>query len=185
GGVGGTAGSGGAIAAHSVTLTSSTIDSNTLGEPGLGGNEGNSEGTAADGEPGTGGAVSTTDDIEAISSTITRNSATEANAARSLSAGGDITLDHAAVVGTGPGKDCNDANVKATNSIAGDERCGDATTTAETDLGLAALANNDGLTQTRMPAANSPLVNTGAATCPDDTDQRGVIRAQGDKCDIG
>ena len=50
---------------------------------------------------------------------------------------------------------------------------------------LSALANNGGFTQTHALLAGSPAINTGTNTgCPA-TDQRGAIRPQGAKCDIG
>src|SRR5690606_18993012 len=151
-------------------------DADGEGEPGTAGQPGNGGNPGA---PGAGGAAHTTGNTAVESSTITANTASEANAARSLSAGGDITLDHAAVAGTGPGEDCDAVNVEATNSIDGDGSCGDADTESEPDLLLGNLADNGGPTATRLPQANSPLVDSGAATCPDDTDQRGVVRKQG------
>ncbi|MCX6023153.1 MAG: hypothetical protein NTZ05_15775, partial [Chloroflexi bacterium] len=50
---------------------------------------------------------------------------------------------------------------------------------------LSPLANNGGPTLTMLPAANSPAVNAGGATCGVSTDQRGVARPQGSQCDIG
>lgn len=52
------------------------------------------------------------------------------------------------------------------------------------DLLLYPLADNGGLTQTRLPAASSPLVDSGDPNCLA-TDQRGVSRPQGSGCDRG
>jgi hypothetical protein len=67
---------------------------------------------------------------------------------------------------------------------------GDVTSGANPLLG--ALANNGGPTQTRLPGANSPLLDKIlAAACQLDgaagitTDQRGITRPQGTGCDIG
>ena len=58
------------------------------------------------------------------------------------------------------------------------------TPTAPIDPMLGALANNGGLTLTHLPAAASPVVDAGPATCLA-ADQRGTVRAQGPMCDIG
>jgi predicted outer membrane repeat protein len=60
------------------------------------------------------------------------------------------------------------------------------------DPGLAALANNGGPTQTRLPQAGSPLIDAiPSGSCQADgasgitTDQRGISRPQINGCDIG
>jgi pectate lyase-like protein len=60
------------------------------------------------------------------------------------------------------------------------------------DPGLAALANNGGPTQTRLPLPASPLIDAiPSGSCQDDgasgitTDQRGITRPQINGCDIG
>lgn len=50
---------------------------------------------------------------------------------------------------------------------------------------LAALGNNGGPTATHALAVTSPLLDGGAATCAQATDQRGFVRPQGDACDVG
>jgi CSLREA domain-containing protein len=53
------------------------------------------------------------------------------------------------------------------------------------DLALGALANNGGFTQTHALLAGSPAIDAGTNTgCPT-TDQRGITRPQGARCDIG
>jgi predicted outer membrane repeat protein len=53
------------------------------------------------------------------------------------------------------------------------------------DLKLGALANNGGSTQTHLPLAGSPAIDGGDnSNCPSH-DQRGVVRPQGSKCDVG
>jgi hypothetical protein len=199
GGAGGDGGDGGATFAASITIATSTIHQNEAGAAGSGGlagsvGEGGSPGGTAgtgvgagggSGDAGTGGAVASQGTINAVSSTITANTATEGDAARSLSAVGAVTLNHTVVAGTGTGVDCLSPDVTATNSVAGDTTCTGATEGAEGSLNLGPLANNGGPTQTRLPAANSSLVNTGAAACPETTDQRGFARKQGANCDIG
>ena len=56
----------------------------------------------------------------------------------------------------------------------------------ETEPALGALADNGGPTMTHLPAQTSPAVDTVASLCPPPaTDQRGVIRFQGEACDVG
>lgn len=53
------------------------------------------------------------------------------------------------------------------------------------DLGLGALADNGGPTETILPEPDSPAVDGGTTTgCPA-TDQRGASRPQGAACDVG
>jgi len=54
-----------------------------------------------------------------------------------------------------------------------------------TDPKLGALANNGGLTQTRLPGAGSSAIDAGNNSTCTNTDQRGVPRPQGAVCDIG
>lgn len=50
---------------------------------------------------------------------------------------------------------------------------------------LGPLADNDGMTQTHMPQDGSPLIDGGNCNGAIMTDQRGVPRPQGYRCDIG
>jgi predicted outer membrane repeat protein len=55
-----------------------------------------------------------------------------------------------------------------------------------TDPNLLPLSNNGGSTQTMALLATSPALNAGDPACPPPgTDQRGVTRPQGSRCDIG
>src|SRR5205085_817722 len=54
------------------------------------------------------------------------------------------------------------------------------------DPKLGSLKDNGGPTPTVAPSASSPAVDAiGKAACPVSTDQRGVHRPQGPRCDIG
>jgi hypothetical protein len=54
------------------------------------------------------------------------------------------------------------------------------------DLGLDALADNGGSTETHALLTGSPAIDAGSPDCPPPaTDQRGVARPQGAACDIG
>jgi|CXWL01.1.fsa_nt_gi CSLREA domain-containing protein len=62
------------------------------------------------------------------------------------------------------------------------DQTGNATTPLDPAVGL--LAGNGGPTLTVVPAAGSPLIDAGDATCTVD-DQRGIDRPVGSACDIG
>jgi len=79
---------------------------------------------------------------------------------------GTLTLDHSIVQGG-----CLSPTV-CTNLVAGDPKLG-------------ALANNGGFTPTYLPGTGSAAIDAGTNTgCPA-TDQRGIARPQGLRCDIG
>ena len=55
-----------------------------------------------------------------------------------------------------------------------------------TGLTFAALADNGGPVQTRLPAAGSALIDyVPSSDCPITVDARGVTRPQGTGCDVG
>ncbi|CAN5528624.1 hypothetical protein BH24ACT20_BH24ACT20_02700 [soil metagenome] len=73
------------------------------------------------------------------------------------------------------------------NNVSSDASCGFTTSTDKqsTNPKLGPLANNGGPTDTRALLSGSPAIDAGAnAGCPA-TDQRGVARPQGPRCDIG
>ncbi len=194
GGNGGAGGRGGAAWGQSATISSSTVQANTVGAAGTGGGFGtggpigsgdvNSGSIGSNGDTGetgaaaAGGAAATSGSLDAISSTITDNQAS------SLHSGGDLGLNHTIV--SGVGDDCvAGGSLSAGNSADGDGSCGDATTLTETEMALGPLASNGGPTRTQLPDAASELVNGGNSSCPNDRDQRGVRRAQQGACDIG
>jgi len=57
--------------------------------------------------------------------------------------------------------------------------------TGVTNPQLGALQNNGGPTQTRLPAAGSPAIDTGPASSSFTTDQRGFVRLAGANVDKG
>lgn len=205
GGDAGNGGSGGAAySTTTITANTSTIHNNAASGPGTGGQPGtagtagtlagggsdglDSDVVAVAGQPGSwgwGGAMSADGNLSIVSSTVTANTTGDEALERSLRSGGSIGLNHSVIAGTGSGEDCGAATITADNSVAGDATCDDAEVIAENALGLNALLDNGGDTRTRLPAANSDLVNGGAATCPATTDQRGVTRPQAGNCDIG
>lgn len=79
---------------------------------------------------------------------------------------GTLTLDHSIVQGG-----CLSPTI-CTNPVVGDPKLG-------------ALANNGGFTPTFLPGTASAAIDAGTATgCPA-TDQRGIARPQGLRCDVG
>lgn len=73
------------------------------------------------------------------------------------------------------------------NNISGDASCGfnDAGSKRNTNPGLGPLMNNGGLTDTRKFGLASAALDSGTTTgCPG-ADQRGVVRPQRGRCDIG
>lgn len=104
-----------------------------------------------------------------------------------------ITVSGTALVQTGTVADCVEVTDAGYNSSAdATNSCG--FSSARNDLvrtnpRLGALADNGGPTRTHLPLAGSPLIDripAGAADCVRGaTDQRGVARPQGPRCDIG
>lgn len=79
---------------------------------------------------------------------------------------------------------CNKA-LAASFSLSSDFTCGFGAGKDGVTLSMHPLANNGGFTQTQLPAPGSPVIDAGTGTgCPA-KDQRGVVRPQGQACDIG
>jgi hypothetical protein len=99
------------------------------------------------------------------------------------------------IVSNNSGKDCAFSSGALTDSgynIDGDGTCGLTATTSQSNVNpdLWPLGYYGGPTQTMVPLWNSPAINKipiGTSLCPGPTgtDQRGVSRPQGPKCDIG
>ena len=83
---------------------------------------------------------------------------------------------------------CNSALGSLGYNLTDDDSCG---FTAPGDLVVAdamlgPLADNGGPTETHALLPGSPAIDAGSPDCPPpDTDQRGVLRPQGEACDIG
>lgn len=73
------------------------------------------------------------------------------------------------------------------NQLVGCNVSGDtATNVTGMSASLGPLANNGGPTETQALMADSPAIDYGSADCPPPaTDQRGISRPQGNRCDIG
>jgi hypothetical protein len=115
-----------------------------------------------------------------------------------LQQGADELVSFGTVFGlpAGGGADCDiDAGAATTSqgyNFSSDDSCGlgggPGDLVAGGDPGLGALAANGGPTATRLPDTASPLLDAAdCAAAPEAvvTDQRGVARPQGERCDIG
>ena len=121
--------------------------------------------------------------------TFSQNSAPVGGGLRTDS--GLSTLENTIVSDSSGGADCDGAVTShGYNLIEDPSGCeiGGNTTgnIAGVDPQLGPLDENDGLTQTHLPSIESPVVDAGSPSCPPpDTDQRGLTRPQGPRCDIG
>jgi CSLREA domain-containing protein/uncharacterized repeat protein (TIGR01451 family) len=153
------------------TVVNSTISTNTASVSG-GGIRNGFEGTLA-----------------LKSATLSQNSAPVGGGLHTDS--GLTTLENTIVSDSVGSPDCNGAVTShGFNLIEDPSGCGIGGDTTgnitEVDPQLGPLDENDGLTQTHLPSIDSPVVDAGSPSCPPpDTDQRGLARPQGPRCDIG
>jgi hypothetical protein len=201
---------GGVQAGGSVTILNSTITGNEAGDFGNGGGVYNLgtetlivnstiTGNHADGQGGQGGGVFSSGEVTVVYSDIVGNSAPTAANIGGFEEESSLAS-YATVVANPLGGGDNCENIPATsdgyNYEQGGSTCGfgaapgDVTNGSDPQLG--ALAANGGPTETLLPATTSPLVDAiPVAACSAgpatgiSTDQRGVVRPQGDGCDIG
>lgn len=133
-----------------------------------------------------GGAISNQPDAlttnHIVASTFANNTGTAGNAVANLQGG--ITLRHTLLGGS---NNCTGTISDAGGNIAADATCGlGAGSLSNTDPQLMILGNYGGSTMTMPPAPTSPAVDViNAIDCDGATDQRGVTRPQGGKCDVG
>ena len=176
---------GGIYNADEATLTNVTVSGNSVGT----GNNGAGGGIYS---AVLQGPVSTV--IE--SSTIVENTVSGpggqgGNLARDTGAG--VTLLRTLVAGgsAASGANCGSTVTSQGNNLESPtNQCGFGTALSDQfsvpDPLLGPLTDNEGLTLTHALLDGSPAIDTGGADCPPpDTDQRGVVRAQGPECDIG
>jgi hypothetical protein len=175
---------GGAIYnAGTTTLNDDTLSANLVEFTELNANEG-------------GGIYNDLGTVHLHADTLVKN---DSGTASAIFAKAGTTTDLAGTILDGePGFECTVAG-GATWSDAGynlsdDNTCSliNSTSLPSTNPNLGNLASNGGPTQTYLPAAGSPVIDKipnpttadGFSLCPG-TDQRGVTRPQGSKCDIG
>jgi len=176
------------------TLTSVTIDGNSAHSGGGIDNYGTltvtnstlSDNSSAD----RGGGIANDGTLTVTNSTISGNSA---NTGGGISEDGSsaITVANSIVAQQASGGDCSGAinsngyNIESSTSC-GFNQTGDQQNVTAFALGLLALADNGGSTRTMALATGSvALDQIPPAACIVSTDQRGVFRPQGDKCDVG
>jgi predicted outer membrane repeat protein len=203
---GNTAGdNGAAITGGSMNIVDSTFSGNNAGADGVGGaifsfsndpentqlhvtNSTFSGNTAGD----QGGAIQA-EDLTLVYVTLAGNTSPNGanlNAANLTSFGSVVALPQG-----GDNCDVGDATTSNGYNFSDDDSCGFTAGTDQQgagDPGLGELAANGGPTETRLPAAGSPLIGAiPDASCQADgasgitADQRGVARPQPDGCDIG
>lgn len=184
----GQAGVGGGILNFSgrLTLTNVTVSGNdVVGVAGLGAPE-------ADGGAIFSGGTATLDFV-----TVAGNSATSvvdqtAGGVAGISGGGGITIHDSIVAGNGVGtrdgeKNCRLPLISAGYNLSDTHDCGLTAVGDQSgvDPALMALADNGGPTFTMALPTASPAVDAADPRCDVPTDQRGVSRPQGPRCDIG
>lgn len=174
-----------ALADATVTIRNSTISGNSLSTPSA---------TAQGGAIfNNGGSVFLLSNV-----TVTNNSAKTAGGLFQTGAG-SITLQNSILAGntastTGP--DCNGAIASQGHNLIGNTAgCTFAASTGDllnVPANLGPLANNGGFTQTHALNASSLAIDAGdpgvpgsGGTACEATDQRGIVRPQGPRCDIG
>jgi hypothetical protein len=107
-----------------------------------------------------------------------------------------VVLRNTAVAESTQGGNCADlggATITSSYTLSDDPTCGPGTgDQINVAAGLGTLADNGGPTDTRLPDPESPLIDAGdPAGCTDQTggplltDQRGMARPQGSRCDVG
>lgn len=167
-------------AGSTVNLTNVTLSGNTAGQ---GGGISNYSGTSS-----------------LLNVTLNKNKA-NANGGNlydeNNTAGKTITLKNTIVANSVAGGNCYEATSSVTPitsagyNLSNDNTCapylnqaGDKNGTRFDPL-LGALANNSGATKTHLPQLTSPVIDHGTYTGAPTNDQRGVLRPQGTKFDIG
>jgi hypothetical protein len=178
----------------SATITNSTISGNAVGGP-------SSSGAAG------GGIYNTNNSAIVLSnSTVTNNTANFGGGIDNEGDGGidssTVTIGSTIVAGNTAFNPTNHVSsdvfgdfasqgynlIGRVDDATGFDGPGDMTGTAASPINpqLRPLAGNGGPTKTHALSRKSPAVNAGAPACPPPaTDQRGVSRPQGPRCDIG
>ncbi len=172
-----------------LVLTASSIYTNTATVQGAGGLQNGTTGstslinvTLSQNAANNGGAlVSDGGTVQINNSTLSHNYAT------GLLIQGGTTILSNTIVALNTSANCSGAIVSGGHNLDSGNSCGLKATgdITGTDPLLGALQNNGGPTPTRSLAIASRAVDAGNnATCAS-TDQRGIVRPQGDSCDIG
>lgn len=174
----------------SATITNSTISGNAVGRSPTGGASG-------------GGVYNTNDSALALSnSTVTNNTANFGGGIQNDDDGSTAKVGGTIIAGNTAFNPTNHISsdvfgdfasegynlIGRVDDATGFDGPGDMTGTATSPINpqLRPLAGNGGPTKTHALSRKSPAVNAGDLACPPPaTDQRGVSRPQGPRCDIG
>lgn len=190
-------GSGIAVTASTLTVTGSTLSANQAhgtGANGLGGavNVNASTDTFTNSTLAGNTADNSGGGIYSLASTVNLDSSTMAGNSAPIAAGllipGSVTVNVRRTILSNTGPNCSGTVTSQGYNIENAATCalgatGDRPNTNPT---LLPLANNGGPTQTMALAPTSPAIDAGDPACPPPaTDQRGVARPQGPRCDIG
>lgn len=195
-----------------VTLTNSTLSGNSAGVAGGGiasylGTVTLTNSTLSGNSALHGGAITNEDTVTLTNSTLSDNSASVAGGGIDNEMG-TVTLTNSTLSGnsasTGSGIEnvgtasltntiiadgCHGATIDNGGNIDSDGSCmlgsDSQSNVSASTLNLGGLANNGGPAQTVMPGAGSAAIDSIACTNAPATDQRGVTRPQGAKCDVG
>ncbi len=176
--IGGSGGSGGGIyAMGSALITNSTFHANHTGA--------RVTGPAGNGSDGFGGAIQSDGQTTLVNVTISGN-AGGAHPKSGTGAGlsGTFTVKNSIIADNSPGRNCVGTITNGGGNLRfpkTDASC--VGTFANPKLG--ALQDNGGATQTMLLAPDSPAINAAVDANCLATDQRGVARPQGKRCDIG
>ena len=98
----------------------------------------------------------------------------------------DLSLENV-ILSSNIGGNCqfNTAPISSVTNLSSDSSCAFGSGRDNVNMLLGALADNGGFTKTHLPQSGSPAINGGTnAGCPS-TDQRGISRPQGSKCEVG
>ena len=197
------AGSGGAISnasggAGTVTITGSTFSGNTATNGGAIYNSGNAvtitNSTFTGNSATAGGAILGDGGLITLRNvTISGNSAVGSGGG--IFDGIDNSEAHNSIIANNTPTNCGGSaidSIPSSYNLIGDASCGISGTgnLINTNPLLAALASNGGPTQTMALNAGSPAINTGSPNLAGidicaTVDQRGTVRPQGTRCDIG
>lgn len=190
-GAGGNGGAGGAIdSAVASTVQDSTLTGNATGGGGSAGTAGTPGGAVATaGTGGAGGALTqSASGDNLVASTVASNTAAGEGGGLEIGAGGSITIENTIVASNHTGSanfNCGGPltmyGFRGTNVFFGDNTCG----TASGDPKLQPLAGNGGPVQTMALGAGSSAIDVVPTNDCLPTDERGVARPQGPKCDAG
>lgn len=183
---------GGIFNGGTVTVTSSTISSNSaeVGGGGIYNNNGTvtiSNSTINGDSANQGGGIFNEGMMTITNSTISENTAFEGGGGI-FNNGGTVQLSSSIVANTPSGGDCSGSITSLGYNLESGNSCG-LTSTGDlpnTDPKLGPLQDNGGPTETQALLTGSPAIDAGNPDCPPpDTDQRGITRPQGTRCDIG